>query len=99
MTVVARARRRQPAATAVEGEVHHVPGVFLHELDLLDVVVLVEDAVLQRVDLLGHALGIEEAEVVVEVGDEVVFSLRYGALLAAMDSEYLEKRLVGAAAP
>jgi len=28
----------------------------------------------------------------VRVGDELVFSLGYGGLLAAMDSEYVEKR-------
>jgi predicted amino acid racemase len=32
----------------------------------------------------------------VRVGDELVFSLSYGALLAAMDSEYVEKRFLGA---
>ncbi len=31
------------------------------------------------------------------VGDPVAFGLRYGALLAAMDSQYVEKQLVGAA--
>jgi predicted amino acid racemase len=40
---------------------------------------------------------VSEAEGDVGVGDEVVFSFRYGALLAAMDSEYVEKRLPGAA--
>jgi predicted amino acid racemase len=31
-----------------------------------------------------------------DVGDEIVFSLNYAALLAAMDSEYVEKRYCGA---
>ena len=30
-----------------------------------------------------------------QVGDEVAFSLSYGALLAAMDSEYVDKRYRG----
>ena len=38
---------------------------------------------------------VTEAGSDVGVGDEIVFELGYGALLAAMDSEYVEKRYLG----
>jgi predicted amino acid racemase len=37
-------------------------------------------------------LDVTEARSAVRVGDELAFSLSYGALLAAMDSEYVDKR-------
>jgi predicted amino acid racemase len=35
----------------------------------------------------------------VRVGDELIFSLGYGALLAVMDSQFVERRFVGSATP
>jgi predicted amino acid racemase len=44
-------------------------------------------------DYLVVDVGAASAEI--RVGDEIAFSLCYGALLAAMDSEYVEKHFVG----
>jgi predicted amino acid racemase len=53
-----------------------------------------------RLEVLGATsdyliMDVTAAEEGVRVGDELAFSLRYGALLAAMDSEYVEKRYRG----
>jgi predicted amino acid racemase len=55
-----------------------------------------------RVEVLGASsdyliVDVTRAGGAVRVGDELVFAPGYGALLAAMDSAYVEKRLVGAA--
>lgn len=55
-----------------------------------------------RLEILGASsdyliVDVSRAEEDVRVGDEVVFSLNYAALLAAMDSGYVEKRYHGAA--
>jgi predicted amino acid racemase len=39
---------------------------------------------------------VSRAKKKIRVGDEIVFGLRYAALLAAMDSQYVEKRFPGA---
>ncbi len=44
-------------------------------------------------------LDVGEAADEIRVGDRVAFGLSYGALLAAMDSEYVEKRFVGTPGP
>ncbi len=58
----------------------------------------------ERLEIIGASsdyliLDVARAGGEIRVGDEIVFSLGYGALLAAMDSEYVEKRFVGAPAP
>lgn len=45
------------------------------------------------------AIDVSEAAEDVQVGDEIAFSVNYGALLAAMTSEYVQKRFVGAGKP
>jgi len=45
------------------------------------------------------ALDITKAEGAIQVGDEIAFALNYAALVAAMGSEYTEKRHVGGDAP
>ena len=55
-----------------------------------------------RLEILGASsdylvVDVSRAESAVRVGDELVFSLNYAALLAVMDSDYVEKRYRGAA--
>lgn len=57
-----------------------------------------------RVEVLGASsdyliVDVTRAGGEVRVGDELVFAPAYGALLAAMDSAYVEKRVVGAPGP
>ena len=51
----------------------------------------------RRIEVLGASsdylvMDVTEARADVQVGSEIAFALSYGALLAAMDSEYVEKR-------
>ena len=57
---------------AVEREVDHPPGIFLDQPDLLDVFVIVEDAVLERIRFFRHALGVEEIDAREDRFDEIV---------------------------
>ena len=52
---------------ALQRQVEHRVAVLVDHLDLLDVVVLVEEAVFEGVGLLGHALGEEVAQLCVQV--------------------------------
>lgn len=54
----------------------------------------------QGVEILGASSGylvldVSRAQCNVGVGDELIFTLNYGALLAAMTSEYVQHRLIG----